>query len=86
MSEVNLVFKNREGLVRFIKGAVRDGYLRRFDLREVSDWINRAEYPVTVPVDLKSMIEIGGNPVVRGLFGGSIEKTLTKYVSEAMAN
>ena len=81
---VYLTIENQEALFRFVKGCVRNGYLRRFDLRKVADWIKNAEYPIKIPIKLDSVIGIGGNAVVKGIFGGNIERTISKYISEAM--
>ena len=81
---VYLTIENEEAMIRFVKGCVRNGYMRRFDLREVVDWIKSTEYPIKVPVNLESVIGVGANAMVKGIFGGNIEKTITKYMKGAM--
>lgn len=81
---VYLTVENSEAMFRFVKGCVRNGYMRRFDLRKVADWIKNAEYPIKIPVNLDSVIGIGANAVVKGIFGGNIERTISKYINAAM--
>lgn len=83
---VYLTIENVSAMKQFIKGAVKSGYLRKFDLREVATWIANVEYPVKIPVDINSVIAIGQNAVVKGIFGKNIENTITKYLKAAMAS
>lgn len=81
---VYLVIENERAMAIFIRGAVKHGYLRRFDLRDVSEWIKTTEYPVKAPVKLEKVISMGGNDFIKGLFGKSIDRVLTKWLKEAM--
>ena len=81
---IYLTIENGTAMRRFVRGAVKSGYLRRFDLREVVAWIDSAEYPIRVPVNLDSVMMAGQNAVVRGIFGRNIENTITKYMKAAM--
>lgn len=81
---IYLEIENKRALATFVKGAVRNGYLRRFDLRDVADWINETAYPIRVPVNLESVIGVGANPVVKGIFGGNIDKVLSNCIQEAI--
>ena len=81
---VYLTIEDAETLTAFIKGAVKNGYLRRLDLRDVISWMNRTAYPIRIPVDVDSVIGVGQNAVVKGIFGRNIDSTITKYVKTAM--
>lgn len=83
--KVYLVIEDPGSLTQLIRGAARNGYLRRLDLRDVVEWMRTVEYPIHVPVDLDSVMATGANPVVKGIFGKSIDELITKLVSEAMA-
>ena len=83
-SGMKLIIETPEALTNFIKGAVRSGYMHQFDLREVAHWINTVDYPIYIPVNFYPAIDLGGNPIIRSLFGSGIEKTLTKYLKQAM--
>ena len=83
-SGIYLTIEDEPALRRFVKGAVKSGYLRRFDLREIVTWMNNAEYPIQVPVNLNSVMMAGQNAVVKGIFGRNIENTITKYMKAAM--
>ena len=79
-----LTIEDAETLTVFIKGCVKNGYLRRLDLRDVISWMNRVTYPIRIPVNLDSVIGVGQNAVVKGIFGKNIDSTVTKYVKAAM--
>jgi len=83
---IYIEIESMEGLKRFVKGAVVNGYLKRVDLREVVEWINHAKYPIRIPIKLDSVLMTGQNAIVKGIFGKNIEATITKYVKEAMEN
>lgn len=84
VSGIYLTIDDETAMRQFIKGAVKCGYLRRFDLRDVVKWMEETEYPVRVPVNLDSVMMAGQNAVVRGIFGKNIENTITKYMKMAM--
>ena len=83
-SKVYLMIEDPESLTKVIRGAVKSGYLRRMDLRDVISWMQKAEYPIRIPVNLDSVMATGQNTIVKGLFGKSIDATVTKYVKMAM--
>lgn len=81
---VYLTIENAESLTAFIKGAVKNGYLRRLDLRDVIAWMNQVSYPIQIQVDINSVVNVGRNAVVKGVFGKAIDETITKYIRTAM--
>ena len=81
---VYLTIEDRTNLVKLLKGAAKYGYLRRLDLREVNDWIDKVEYPIRIPIEVDNIIGVGRNPVVKSVFGNFINKGLTNYITMAM--
>jgi len=71
-------------LTKFIKICISKGYLRKFNLQSVSNWICSTTYPVRVPIKLEFIFQLGDNAIVKHLFGNLIEKMLTKWLKEAM--
>ena len=82
---VFLTIEDKGAMVKLVKGCVRGGYLRKFDLRDVSALIERLEYPLQIPIDVMSVIELGSNKLVRGVFGKQIDEGLTKFINNMEA-
>lgn len=85
MSQVYLEIGNARELMEFLEEAKRKtGLLKDIPLDTVEYVLEEKEFPIRIPVDLNSVIDLAANPVVKKVFGKKIEETTKKALLKAI--
>lgn len=85
MSQIYLEIGNSEELMEFLREAKRKtGLLKDIPLDKVECVLEEKEFPLRVPVDLDSVIDLAANPMVKKIFGKKIEETTKKAILKAI--
>jgi len=85
MSQIYLEIEDVNGLTEFLQEAKRKtGLLKDISLDKVECVLAEKEFPIRIPVNLDSVIELAMNPVVKKIFGKKIEETTKKALLKAI--
>ena len=85
MSQIYLEIGNMEGLMEFLQEARRKtGLLKDIPLDKVECVLEEKEFPIRIPVDLDSVLDLAMNPVVKKIYGKKIEETTKKALLKAI--
>lgn len=85
MSQIYLEIGNSEELMEFLREAKRKtGLLKDISLDKVECILEEKEFPIRVPVNLDSILDLAENPIVKKVFGKKIEETTKKALLKAI--
>jgi len=77
---VFITIKDKAAMKMLVRGCVNGKYLKKFDLRYIADLIDSLEYPLQIPIDIMSVIELSSNKIVKAAFGKQIDDGLTNFI------
>lgn len=85
MSQIYLEISNAEGLMDFLQEAkTKTGLLKDISLDKVECILAEKEFPIRIPVNLESVLDLAANPIVKKIFGKKIEETTKKALLKAI--
>ena len=87
MSQIYLEIESIEALTEFLQEAkTKTGLLKDIPLDKVECALAEKEFPIRVPVNLDSVIELAMNPIVKKIFGKKIEEATKRTLLKALEN
>lgn len=85
MSQIYLEIGSSRELMAFLQETKKKtGLLKDISLDKVECVLEEKEFPLRVPVDLDSVIDLAANPIVKKVFGKKIEETTKKALLKAI--
>lgn len=86
MAKVFLEIGSKTELLMFMKEAKeKTGLLKDISLKDLNCSLHEENFPIRIPVNLDSVLDLCGNPMLKKLFGKKVEETTRKYLKAAMA-
>ncbi len=84
MSQVYLEIGDLDTLMAFLRDAQKAGLLIGVSPYKVEHSFSEKDFPVRIPVNLDAVLAVAGNPIVKKVFGKTIETKTVDILNKAL--